>query len=105
MNDPTNNVEQGEPDQQGNASCEQPVEPNKPTVDELAYGSYLMVYDLYAFMQQTRQQLVMVSAHITDVENRMAGMNGKMRQAEQQVGQKEEPKGEKDAGKTAEQST
>jgi len=97
MSEPTDKVEGTAGESTDDARSEQ-AGPRKPTVDELAYGSYLMVYDLYAFMNLTRQQVTMANARMTGLENRIDELTGRLHQAEQQVGQITTKTGENDGG-------
>ena len=71
----------------------QNLPPRKPTVDELAYGNYLMVYDIYVLMKQVndgneivRTQIVKANARITEQDNRINELTERLIKAEQQVG-------------------
>jgi len=98
MSEPTDKVEEGKAEDLTESAGSEQTGPRKPTVDELAYGSYLMVYDLYSFMDQTRQQVMMANARMAELENRINELTGRLHQAEQQVGQITKTTGETDAG-------
>jgi len=94
---PTDNVDTANDDQ---AAGQQPAPLPIPTVDELAYGNFLMVYDVYALREQHRQQIIMVNARMTELENRVNNLIESLNQAEQQVGDITPEQEKEDGGNT-----